>query len=171
MQFAAKRNVGRNCPARLAPVGNEATHVQLRQSKLQPLQTLVHQQWEVCWSQKLLTAVLFPKFMRTAAKEETYSNCPAWLAPLGNRETRNWARCTLLMQPVKTLFHCQREVGKSQKSLTTAVSHIYANYNKEKGLRQLPSTVGTTEQREYEQAADFANLGSSSLRSLQVGNR
>ena len=61
----------------------------------QPLQTLVHQQWEVCWSQKLLTAVLFRKFMRTAAKGEAYSNCPAWLAPLGKRETRNWARCTL----------------------------------------------------------------------------
>ena len=125
MRTPAKRNVCRNCPARLAPVGNEATHVQLRQSKLQPLQTLVHQQWEVCWSQKLLTAVLFRKFMRTAAKGEAYSNRPAWLVPLGNRKTRNWARCTLLLQPVKTLFHCQREVDKSQKSLTTMLFYIF----------------------------------------------
>ena len=63
--------------------------------------------------------------MRTAAKGKAYCNCPAWLAPLGNRKTRNWARCTLLLQPVKTLFHCQREVGKSQKSLTTMLFDIF----------------------------------------------
>ena len=54
-----------------------------------------------------------------------------------------------------------------------AVSHISANDNKGEGLQQLPSTVGTAEQRENattgasEQAANFANLGSS-LESLQV---
>ena len=54
-----------------------------------------------------------------------------------------------------------------------AVSHIYANDNKGEGLRQLPSTVGTAEQRENtttgasNRAANFENLGSS-LDSLQV---
>ena len=86
MRTPAKKNVRRNCPARLAPVGNEKTHVQLRQSKLKPLQTLVHHQWGVCRSQKLLTAVLFRKFMRAAAKGEAYSNCPAWLAPLATEK-------------------------------------------------------------------------------------
>ena len=54
-----------------------------------------------------------------------------------------------------------------------AVSHISANDNKGEGLQQLPSTVGTAEQRENattgasERAANFENLGSS-LDSAQV---
>ena len=44
LQFAAKKKVYRSCPACLALVGNETTHVQLRQSKLQTLQTFMHQQ-------------------------------------------------------------------------------------------------------------------------------
>ena len=44
LQFAAKKKVYCSCPACLASVGNETTHVQLRQSKLQTLQTFMHQQ-------------------------------------------------------------------------------------------------------------------------------
>ena len=87
LQLAAKKKVYRNCPARLASVGNETTHVQLRQSKLQTLQTFVHQQWQVCRSQKLLTVGLSRKFMRTPAKKNVRRNCPARLAPVGNETT------------------------------------------------------------------------------------
>ena len=38
---------------------------------------------------------------------------------------RIWVRCTLLLQLVKTLFHSQQEVGKSQKSLTTALLFLF----------------------------------------------
>ena len=37
LQLAAKKKVYRSCPACLAPVGNDATHAQMRQNRLQPL--------------------------------------------------------------------------------------------------------------------------------------
>ena len=120
LQLAAKKKVCHNCPARLASVGNETTHVQLRQSKLQTLQTFVQQQWQVCRSQKLLTAVLFRKFMRTPAKWNVRRNCAARLAPVGNDATHVQLRQSKL-QPLQTLVHQQWEVCKSQKLLTAVL--------------------------------------------------
>ena len=64
---------------------------------------------------------------------------------------------------MKTLFHCQREGPVLKTADNDAVSHNSANYNKGEGLQQLPSIVGTAEQRENattgasEQAANEAN--------------
>ena len=114
---------------------------------------------------------------------QVYENCgeeggllqlPSMVGTIGQPKNTNLGSLHTAATSENLVSQSARSWQAAKVADNSATFPVSANCNDGEGLQQLPSTVGTAEQRENattsasEQAATFANLDSSSRRSLQV---